>query len=251
MVVGFIFLATSVPFIKQIIQHPNDYFARSKNVSIFNLKTPYYGISPSDIKSILIHQINYSLKGFVLFNTSVAGEGIENSRYLPPKTPPINYFIVILYYLGIIVALISRRGYVFLGIIVMNILFLQIPSVLIPNWSRGLISLPAMYYFAGYGLACLWKIVNLTAKPIIVVGLKIATIAIIAYTALSDVHIYYKWVNSRQFTAAQQPAILVGDIPLYQKAQVDRISNGMWPFSFYQWEEMKIKQSETVRQLSL
>jgi hypothetical protein len=57
---------------------------------------------------VLLHQINYTFRGLVLFDPRVSAEGMETRRYKPPQMGGINLFLVPFFLIGLY-SLLPRR----------------------------------------------------------------------------------------------------------------------------------------------
>lgn len=235
-----IFLLTSLPFIKVIFSDFDKYFLRAKSISVFNLNSSYYNLKPNNLKGILLHQFKYSTDGFFLFKKEVSFEGIENHRLLPLGEPAVNYFTVILFYLGLIFSVVRKKGLFFWLIYLFNIIFLQIPSIYIPSWSRAIGVLPVIYYFSALGmqeiiLICKKLIKNIN-YPIV---LSLALVVLIF--TINDLKTYWKWVVSDEFLSSQEPAVKISELKEWQKCQYQEIREGRSIIITYDWQKDEFK----------
>lgn len=241
----FILLLSVSPFIFTIFHNLEFYLIRAKTLSIFNLPFPYYGINPGDSVSILKHQLEFVFRGFVVFDKKVSNEGIENLRLLPLGAPCVNVLVQILFYTGIVIAFAKKKGHFFIMVYLLNIFLLQIPSVLIPSWSRALGTLPAIYYFAGFSLNELFLLFRGRTK---FRAYLLSFLTVISVTAFSfgDWQIYFNWVNSKVFKEAQEPSIKTDELSRWQKAQYQRIKNTGMSFTIYEWRQKETEFPETI-----
>lgn len=237
----FVFIVSISPFVWSFLSNKQSYLGRPSNLYVFDLKDPYYQIEPHNKFEILKHQIFYSIKGFILFDPRVSGEGVENHRLMPFGHPAINYLLIPAYYLGLIASVARRRGYYFVSLLLLNIIMLQIPSVLIPSWSRSLIILPALYYFVASGLFTLFSTLRLIKHNRLRHCSVFIFIFFVLFVGISDIKTYWKWVNSNEFINSQQPAISVNEVPAYQNVQIQKIMQGFYPLNFSEWNDLKVQ----------
>lgn len=236
------FLLTLLAFIKVIFSDFDKYILRAKSISVFNLNSSYYGLEPKNIKGILFHQFKYSADGFFFFKKNVSSEGIENHRLLPLGKPAVNYFTVFLFYSGLTFSVIKKKGLFFWLIYLSNIVFLQIPSVFIPSWSRAVGILPVIYYFSALGMQEILIICKKIFKNInYPVVLCLATVVLIF--AINDLKVYWKWVVSDEFLSSQEPAVKISELKDWQKCQYQEIKEGRSVIITYDWQNNELKKN--------
>ncbi|MCX7956211.1 MAG: glycosyltransferase family 39 protein [Patescibacteria group bacterium] len=229
-----IFFITLFPFLLTMSKNKDQYFTRMKYTSIFYIKNPYYNYQPNDLINILKHQIIYNIKGLVFFDNKVSHQEIENLRHIPNNKPAINLTVQILFYIGVIIGFLKKKGGFFFLIYLLNILLIQIMSVYTPNWARALSVLPAIYYFVGLSIFSLFEILKKIKSNIKIFILSITIIFFISI-AICDVLIYFNWIRTPEFFNAQQPAISIDEYPFWQKKQYQWIKENNIPFTFYDW----------------
>lgn len=234
-IVGVTFAITSSPMIKTVSTNPEKYFSRTRSRSIFNLTSAYYGYQAQDIVGIMGHQLEYALRGFLLFDPEVSNEWVENKRLMPYMKPAINIIVAVMFYVGIAIALLKRKGSFFLLVYILNIAILQLLSVYTPGWSRAIGVLPAIYYFAGLGIEHISTLSTRLRKPMARVMpalLLIVSLILAAY----DVTVYWDWIQGEDFAEAQEPAIKVNEFARWQSMQLEGLEEGNKPFSIYEWQ---------------
>lgn len=233
--VGLAFVITSIPMIKTVSTQSEKYFTRARSRSIFNLESSYYGFQPQDIAGIMYHQLEYSLRGFLLFDPEVSSEWMENTRLLPYRKPAVNIFVVALFYIGITIALLKKKGSYFLLVYILNIAILQLFSVYPPGWSRAIGVLPALFYFAGWGIEHLSILGTRVRKPM---GRFMPALLLIGVliVALFDVQVYWAWIKSEDFAKAQEPAIKLKELARWQQLQFEGLEESNKAFSIYEWQ---------------
>jgi hypothetical protein len=218
-----------------ILKNPSLYLLRANSINVFRLNNLYYGISPDNKIALIKHQISYAVRGFIFFDSKVAAEGVENQRLIPNASSGINILIKLLFWMGLIIFLIRKKeDSIWLLVFILNILFLQIPSVYIPSWSRAIGVIPIIYFFAAIALQ---EVVLFTVKfkPKLT-SFVYLTIAIILITfSLNDVNRYWTWVKSPNFYAAQQPAIDISNNPIWLDMQIKRIKTNKPIINNYEW----------------
>lgn len=180
------FVAISFPWLNQIINNQAKYQLRERVVSILNTSYPYHN-SFTQI-SVFLYQIAITLKSWILFLPVNGNAGnFENTRYLPLSYPPITPILIPLFLMGLILAIKNLRyAYTWLFILLFGLIFGQIMTIHPPNGARGLIVLPAIYFFIGLFLNLLYQ--KLKNFPFI--NLLIISFSIIV--AIMD-FIYYKY----------------------------------------------------------
>lgn len=235
---GLIALTIFSPQLFVALKKPTQYLLRPSSLYVFNQKNSYYNIPPSNKFQIIKHQLVYATKGLIFFDENVSSEGFENPRYVPPKSACINSIIKILFWFGLI-AYFTKKGGSFLWLLVylLNILIFQLPSIYIPNWSRGIAIIPIIYFFASVGLQC---IVQHFKKLSSVYYLPITSIifTLIILGAISDTKKYFGWVKSQSFHNAQQPAIDIKDLEKWLSIQKTRIESGERTIFNHEWNKI-------------
>ena len=229
-----IFILFFSPMLYAISIHPTRYISRAKSRLIFNLKNEYYDHQPNEIMAIMGHQLEYVLRGFLLFDPQVSNEWTENKRLMPSAQPAVNRVVVAFFYVGLIYAVSKRKGWFFLLVYILNILILQLFSVYVPSWSRAIITLPAVYYFAAMGIGCLTDLSS-KLKGHLVGVIPILLICTCLGFAIHDVSIYWNWIQSEAFEQAQKPAIFVTESREWSEAQLTWIQAGNKPFGIDAW----------------
>lgn len=228
----FITVIIFIPQFLQIIKNKDFYFLRAASLSIINIRNPYYGNYPKEKLKILLHQVNYTIRGFVFFDPAVSSEGFENPRLIPPNFPAVNIVIILLFWLGLIVSFFKKKRDIILWIIyLLNILILQIPSIYIPSWSRAIGIIPVIYIFAGIGLEF---IISKRLSKIKMFN-TVIVILVLAFS-LMDVAVYWNWVKSETFNLAQEPVVKVTEFKLWQKNQIIYIFSNKIPFTIDEWQ---------------
>lgn len=234
-------LLTFVVFLPQlpmIIKNKDNYTLRAKSIYIFSQETPYYGYLPQDKLHILLHQLGYSLRGFFLFDPRISAEGIENQRLLPPGHAAVNIFVSLFFWWGLVVSVFRKKGdFSWWLIMVLNLFLLQMPSVYVPSWSRGLGVLPIIYLFAGLGAENVCQFfLRKRQLALMVFG------TIVVLFSASDFFIYWHWVNSERFKDTQRPTIEASEVLAWQRAQIKYGKDHLYPFTFYDWLDTSWRQ---------
>jgi hypothetical protein len=235
-------ISTFLIFLPQLVvifRNTNLYLLRARSVYIFNINSFYYGILPNKRVEILKHQFSFAVRGFVFLDNRVAAEGVENKRLVPNNSSGVNNLIKILFWLGIILLFIRKRGdYIWFIVYILNIILLQIPTVFIPSWSRAIGTIPIIYFFVAITLQEVQISINLSRfKQKMLFYFLISLLLITA--SLSDLKRYWIWVNSPIFYAAQQPAIDVSKVKPWLSTQLLRLSNNQPVLNNYEWNAIK------------
>ncbi len=148
-------VVVGLPWVIKILFSWEQYTLRERVVSIFNAPKPYHGLV--DITSILFYQLDTVLMSWVFMLPHQAG-GIESQRYLPLSYTTISPILILLFFLGIFLAIKSfKNTFNWFIIFVLGLLFGQVLSVDPPNGSRGLILLPIIYFFIGISIFSLYE----------------------------------------------------------------------------------------------
>jgi len=199
-------------------------------------------LGASTMQDLLRHQFEYTLRGFLLLDRRVMSEGIENMRYVPSYTPPVNTAIKIVFFLGLIYALIFERRVVFWWIILISVFLVQILSESPPNFSRGLFYIPFIYFICGLFIFFIYRIFSrlqkfLLFKKFRILSLFLLTIGVILF--VFDLTTYFEWMDSKNIYNARQPAIDYKEFPLWEIYQIQRIKLGQYPMTNYEWYEIR------------
>lgn len=236
----FIFIVSAIIVVSPIIfklqiEGPESILRRPSATYAFSKEN--LSISSQTKMEILTHQLEYTFRGLILLDSSVMNEGFENSRYVPLKTPPVNIIIKILFIAGLVYFFIKKRLYIW-WFVLAPILFVQIISVLPPNYSRGLFYLPFIYFISGLFVNDLALFINKKFrinKNIIYGSLIVAFILIFAY----DSRLYFNWMKKSYMETSRQPAISYEEFPDWQNYQINIIKNGSFPITNQAWYEIR------------
>lgn len=183
------FITISYPWINQIINNWIKYALRQRVVSVLGISYPYH--ESNDQISIFIYQITTTIKSWILLVPITGNAGnIENSRYIPSDFPPINFVLILFFWIGLIIALKNWRStYVWLFIFFSGLLFGQVMTVHPPNGARALIILPAIYFFIALGLKYIYE----RFRKYSFISLIILVFSILI--AISDFIFYLYWMS--------------------------------------------------------
>jgi len=213
---------------ESILRRPNATFAFSQE----NLSN-----SSSSMKDILFHQINYTFRGFIVFDGSIMNEGIENSRYVPSNTSPINLVIKVLFILGLIYFVFKKKMYIW-WFVIASILITQVTSVLPPNFSRGIFYLPVIYFICGVFVYNL--IFKISTKFRINKNSIYALIIVFSlFIFIYDLKLYFSWMKEAYVEKVRQPAISYNEFNDWQNYQINIIKRGDYPINNYDWYNLR------------
>jgi 4-amino-4-deoxy-L-arabinose transferase-like glycosyltransferase len=231
------FIVCTLVFLPQLLviaKNPNQYLIRAKTLSVFSQQGLYYGHQPQEYTKILLHQFNYSLKGFLFFDPPVSSEGIENQRLVPPGKAAVNGLIKLFFWGGLLISLFKKKGHFLWWLIYgLNILLLQIPSVFVPAWGRAIGVIPIIYLFAGLAAEELYSFLKTKLGG----WLLVLLVLVFLISSYFDFSTYWQWVDSQSFNLAQRPTIEVSQFQDWQRHQIKWIKAGRFPFTFYQWQD--------------
>ena len=230
-------LIVSLPLLLTIIfDRAESVLRRPRNVYAFSSNRTA-DLSPT--QNLLQHQIEYTLKGFIILDSNVMSEGVENQRYLPIHTSPVNLPIKILFILGLVYAIFFSRGLRFWWILFFTILLTQIVTELPPNFSRGLFYIPFIYFISGMFFS---KICSFSKKLLIgkyYIMFAFIFVFAIAVLSLADIRTYFDWMQSKDIYNSRQPAIDYREFSIWQTYQIQRVKNGQTPVNNYEWDEIR------------
>ncbi|MBI4096900.1 MAG: glycosyltransferase family 39 protein [Candidatus Levybacteria bacterium] len=235
-----LFIITSLliltPFLATNRNNPQPLLLRSKSVLVFQSDI----LSNTDrFYKTLKHQLEYTVKGFLLFDGSVMSEGIENQRYVPYHTPPINSAILLLFWGGVLWCIFFERSRMtFWWIVAVSTIATSILTVDPPNFSRGVFYIPFIYVTVG---VFLWSIYNHYKKFFTKHLVFITMIFVLCSISLSvsDLLLYFKWMQTQSLLAARQPAIELSEYPYWQAYQIEQVAKNLPPITNYQWYEIR------------
>ena len=183
------FVITIFPWVNKIRLNWEMYYLRPNVVSIKNVETPYHGLyEKSEIYS---YQIETSLKSWLLLQ-ALDGGGDENPRYLPLRYPPVNNFVRVGFWIGLILAMTSfSKTFYWYIVIVLGLILGQILTVNPPNGARGLIMLPFIYLFFSLALN---KFISLQ-KNKFVKSIVVIIVLLIGYTDFLFYQYWMTWIK--------------------------------------------------------
>lgn len=236
----FILTATlaSFPFFLSIVSDGQEPILRRPSAT-FAFSSDKLSSPSNTFSDVLLHQISYTIRGFLFLDGSIMNEGTENSRYLPFKTPPVNLIIKVLFFLGIIYFVLRKRSLIWFFVI-FSILITQAMSDLPPNFSRGLLYIPIIYFIVGLFLYnALDKIANYfkIKKNIIYIYSLLLVLALFIF--IYDANIYFSWMKSPSEYSSRQPAIDYKEFKVWQNYQIKRVRTGQLPVTNYEWYELR------------
>jgi len=205
-------LSAFIIFLPQFIfnlHHFDQYTLRSRSTSILSVSKPYYG--QTSMLSIVGHQLEYTVSGFLILNPAVVGEGSENQRYVSPQGS-VDIITRLLFILGLGTAIFLVRKAIllpsmaFFGAIILNFLS-QFP----PNFARGLFALLFIYIIIAILIEKIWLL-----KILDVYG-RLTLVLLIVSLGLWNGWYYFQWQGSSQLAQARQPAIQYEQVPCWVK----------------------------------
>jgi hypothetical protein len=213
---------------KSILTRPSSTFAFSKN----NLES-----QSNTSNKLITHQLINTFKGFVLLDGSVMSEGIENSRYTPYRISPVNIFIQILFITGLIFIFIKKKFLIW-WVLIFYILLTQVLTVFPPNYARGLLFIPIIYFVIG--LFIFWLIKIFKEKTYISTNTMYFIFTVFTtFIIFIDINTYFSWMKKSYEYNARQPAIDYVEFPKWQEYQIKIINEGGFPVTNYTWYEIR------------
>ena len=206
-------LFVAAPLVQFAADNPNEFFARSRQVSIFT-------IAPSDQ---WIDQISESLeKHLLMFNR----KGDPNPRHNLPDAPTLDFITGALFVLGFLFALTRWRNTALFTLPVWALLMI-LPGVLSVPWEspqslRSILVLPVVAVLAAYPLERLWSVgrgIFWPAARRYILAVVLGVLAVIAY---NNVEFYFG-------DQASDPRVYAGfstDELLMSESQAEQQSRG-------------------------
>lgn len=214
-------LLVFTPNLIAIFQSPDTYGLRSKTVFIGSLDEPYY--EATGPAGILWHQLSYTVRGFLLLDSSVSGEGPENERYTPSREAPVDAATATLFFLGIAAAVYRHRRDFFQPVMGFAVMLVgtQMLTVFPPNYARGLYAIPFLYLVIAVLLDRIWSLRAWRT------GWRVGVAVVVVAISVWNAQHYFEWGVSHQLAQARQPAILYRDVPLWIAAAKQQIAWGL------------------------
>lgn len=187
---------------------------RPRAVSIFSLKgEPYLG--DRELPAIIANQTLRTAKGFLLLDRSVMHNGLW-ARHRPQGWGLVDAVTGVCYWLGLGAGVYYWRRYAYWWAFLLIPLFLtQVFSVGTPDSSRALVSAPFLFLFAGLGLQQLLTLAQLTRRPVWRPATAGVCVAIVLAVGAFNVERYFRWIEEPAALRAREPAVAVGEFPLY------------------------------------
>ncbi|MDP2637483.1 MAG: glycosyltransferase family 39 protein [Candidatus Levybacteria bacterium] len=187
---------------------------------------------------ILRHQIEYVLKGFIFLEKKIMNEGIENMRYVPPNSAPVNTAIQILFICAFFYIIIYQKKITALWVLFGTILVTQMASDSPPNFLRGILYIPFIYLTCGILLNDIIKYIK--THTVLLYKLSISGIIIASiFIFIHDTKVYFTWVKTIDNYNARQPAIDISEFAVWQNYQIKRVKSGLNPVTNYEWYEIR------------
>ncbi|EKE14332.1 MAG: hypothetical protein ACD_12C00563G0001, partial [uncultured bacterium] len=181
------------------------------------------------------NQLTYTLKGFILLDPAVMSRGVENTRYLPLLTPPVDLIVELLFFAGLIIFFIRFKKFKIFYIIFISVLLTEFFTEYPPNFSRGLIYVPLTYLIASLSANKIFLYLDSKSKKLALTFFLLLTIFLSSYNIFK----YFSWMNQDSLTNARQPAITYYEFPYWQKYQIKRVTSGLNPITNYEWYDVR------------
>jgi hypothetical protein len=224
-----------IPFLQSIF-HTHGYYIllRPKTVLAF---------SPSLIHDsqafwwTIQNQTWYTFRGFLLLDGKVMSVGLENLRYTPLYTPPVDPVIKLFFLFGLLFCLLfAFKKIGWWWIVTLSTLVTEFFSLSIPNFARGLFYIPFIYLIIGvfvYKVFLLLRKTSLKTSLPYIAGFLILLSSFLYYF---DVSFYFEWMHRPKTALAREPAITNDLFSQWQDYEIKRIRANKVPLTIYQWE---------------
>lgn len=210
-------LFIAAPLAQFAADNPEEFFARSRQVSLFN-------IVPSDQ---WIDQIDESLeKHLLMFNR----QGDPNPRHNLPDAPTLDFITGALFALGFLFALTRWRNTALFTLPFWALLMI-LPGVLSVPWEspqslRSILALPAVAALAAYPLGRLWSVVSGAFRPAARRYALAALLGVLAVIAYNNVEFYFgdQANDPRVYAGFSTDELLMSE----SQAERQRQGNSIW-----------------------
>lgn len=230
------FLCMIVPFVVPVFK-TKGYFLllRPQTVSAFNLSGVH---NNSQLWKIFKHQAEYTFRGMVLLDGKVMSEGLENLRYVPLYSPPVDIVVKWLFIVGLVVTVVVSFRELFWWWIVGISSFLTVfMTTEPPNFARGLFYLVFIYMIVGVFVWRFFGFFKRLGWGRNYIGVLLGFFLFVAsFLYYFNVTYYFNWMQEWRVPKAREPAISVEDFPMWQQFQINRIKTDELPLTTYEWE---------------
>lgn len=224
----------SLPFFIAIFQNKGEAIAR-RPLALYAFSPEK--LSNSSFTILFLNQLELTVRGFIFLDPLVMNNGIENQRYVPQNSPPVDNLIRIIFILGFIYFFIRKRFMIW-WFVFFPILITQIITDLPPNFSRGFFYVPFIYLVSGIFISDILKYSN-KFRIEIQYFLKMALILMSFIIFIYDINLYTSWMKSNYAYDVRQPAIDYREFPMWQEYQIKRIKLNLNPVTNYDWYEIR------------
>lgn len=209
---------------KHILQRPTATFAftdSTSNISTFTSK----------LKQQTINTIN----GFVFLSQSTLVTDIEDMRYAPYNTTPVSLPIMIIFPISLLYILIRRKVGIWFNIFI-TVLIVEIATVAPPNFDRGLLYLPFVYFtisvFTYNSVKYLKK--RISIKPLLIPLFSLAVLGISVY----NVYFYFSWMKEPSTISVREPALTPQNFASFEMLQRKNIQQKNESITIYDWKAL-------------
>jgi len=209
-----------LPQFLYIRDHYDQYTMRMDATFIGNAQTPYAG--HSDVLGIFWHQLTHTVRGFLLLDPAVGGEGVENARYGPIGEAMVDTTTRVLFFAAVAAILVWRRKEIAQPALAVlaTLATAQMLAVLPPNLSRGLFFLFFMYLVIALLFDLVWS--NEKLRPLTAPALLL----LVGLVSLWNVQHYFDWATGQELAQAREPAFAIEMTPQWVRLQNQRIASG-------------------------
>jgi hypothetical protein len=224
------FLITIIPLLFQISSHPDVYFRRASTTFIGNQS------SQENVSKMIFDQVEKTISGVIFFQKNVVGQGTENSRYYPVKTPLLNSLTKILFWFCLLFALVRRVTIKIWLLVYALTIAIGFATIDTPNSARLITILPCIFFIIGSSLNNAYNLINNKwVKNILLSSLFITYLCFL----VKDQNLYWQWALSEELARARQPAIEYSEFISWQSYQIKIINKGYDPITNYEWYNLR------------
>lgn len=201
-------------------------FLRPQTVFVFN---PLFIQTPYVLLSLIFTQALQNVRGLLFLDGSAVPLTLENARYGPFTSPPVDFIIKILFFPSLFFGIIYHRTKLTLWWIIAGATFLtEFLTIDTPNFARGLFMIPFIYFLIGIFFYQLQQRLS-SYKIQSVFKISLAIVAVIIF--FFDLAIYVSWIQLPSTVKNRSPYLTIHNFRMWQKDQVNRIKENKAPLT--------------------
>lgn len=228
-------LALVIPLLHSIFSTHGYYvLLRPTSVSAFS---PSLLHDSKTLWGTIQNQAWYTFYGLVLLDGRVMSVGLENLRYTPLYTPPVDLGVKLFFVFGLVFcAFFAFKNIAWWWIVAVSTLATEFFSLSIPNFARGLFYILFIYLIVGIFVYKLYYLLRKTSFRKYLPYLATFLLILSAFIYYFDVSFYFDWMQRPKTAMVREPAITNKEFSDWQTYEIERIKAGKVPLTIYQWE---------------